>query len=134
MHSDFTVSCRGPTKFVSLAMARASNSSKGKSTKKFAQRGHLDRAIKERRARQQKKSQIENRKALKSHSAGRGKPAPGKTSNGATIGDDDEDEDEEDAGLAAAAGLDGADSDNDDLYVATIFSKHCFDKTDMVKF
>jgi hypothetical protein len=78
-------------------MARAGHSSKGKSTRKFASSGALDKTIKERRARQQKKSQIENRQALKGLGRG-GKPSKGvtygsSTSKGgrdATNGDDED--------------------------------------------
>lgn len=88
-----------------MAKVRAKNSSKAKSTRKFAQSGQLDKVIKERRARQQKKSKIENRKALKGRSgsarAGQNAPSGKKNADDAVEDEDDEDvggfeEDEDD--------------------------------------
>lgn len=87
-----------------MAKVRAKNSSKAKSTRKFAQSGQLDKQIKERRARQQKKSQIDNRKALKaragygakSAAAGDDKVKHKKGAGGAAVDGEDEDYDDED--------------------------------------
>lgn len=97
-----------------MAKVRAKNSSKGKSTRKFAQSGQLDKVIKERRARQQKKSQIENRKALKTHAYG-AKPAAaaGSSSRNGAAGDGDEDE--EDAEVDLDGGLPGGSDDDDQV-------------------
>lgn len=96
-----------------MAKVRAKNSTKSKSTRKFANSGQLDKVIKERRARQQKKSQIENRKALKKHAYG-AKPATIKD-NGIAVQDEDEDEDDDavEVDLDARDGL-GVGSDDDD--------------------
>lgn len=97
-----------------MAKVRAKNSTKSKSTRKFANSGQLDKVIKERRARQQKKSQIENRKALKKHAYG-AKPSTSNSKKDNVAAQDDDEEDDEDAevDLEARDGL-GVGSDDDD--------------------
>lgn len=94
-----------------MAKVRAKNSTKSKSTRKFANSGQLDKVIKERRARQQKKSQIDNRKALKTHAYGSKPSTTTSTKNGVP---QDGDEDDLEVDLEAHDGLGGAGSDDDD--------------------
>lgn len=94
-----------------MAKVRAKNSTKSKSTRKFANSGQLDTVIKARRARQQKQHQIDNRKALKTHAYG-AKPSTstGKTSNAVNGEEEDVEVD-----LEAHDGLGGASDDDGDV-------------------